>query len=415
MKKRIFACLLLVALCLAWMPVSAEGDKVEIVVWEMYGPDRGMPEWADQFNAMQDKIHVKNEFMVSHTELMQKLQVVSASNADLPNLILVDMFYAPVVDGLVGGLVDLTPYLAQEEGMAEDFYANLMGFSNIDGRQISLHGYANNIILYYNRALFEEAGLDPDAPPETWDQLIECAQALTTDDVWGFHNSAYSDSYYEVVSWNFQTFVWQAGGEMWTEDYKAAFNTDEGRAGLQFMVDMVQEYKVATTAYPENGFQLGKVAMIMEGTWMNNEFQTYLEDDLGATSLPYSVEPATNTGGEHWMIIPSTPEQEDASWAYMKYMLSEEIVTNICSRGGQVPTRISIADSEAFQSFADERPGIRASMDSMPFARMRANSPKYSEASEAIAPFIEQAIYGTTTVDDAITQAEAAWNAVMGF
>lgn len=413
---RLLACALVVALIAALSGgVALSDDKVSIVAWEMYGPDRGMDKWTDQFNQSQDKITVKDEFLVSHTELMQKLQVVAASGAELPNLVLVDMFYAPVVNELVDGLVDLNPYLDQEPGMREDFYENLLAFSDIDGKQISLHSYANNLVLYYNKALFAEAGLDPEQPPKTWDEMVEMAKKLTKDGQWGMLNTAFSDSYYETVSWNFQAYTWQNGGQVWTDDFHAAMNSPEAIGALKYMSDLVNTDKVSTTAPPENGFQLGKIAMIVDGTWNNANFQEYLGDDLAATQLPAGIESATNTGGEHWMILPSTKEKEDASWAYLKHMLSPEVVTNICSMGGQVPTRKSISDSGEFQAFANERPGIRASLDSLPIARMRAATPKYGQASEAIATYIQQAIYNTITPEDACAQMETAWNKAMGF
>ena len=416
-RSRLLACLVAVAIVTGLLGAAtlAEEEKISLVVWEMYGPDRGMDQWAEQFNQSQDQITVQDEFQVSHTELMQKLQVVAASGTELPNLVLIDMFYAPVVDGLVDGLVDLNPYLDQEEGMREDFYDNLREYSNIEGRQISLHAYANNLILYYNKALFAEAGLDPDTPPATWDELVEYAQKLTKDGQWGFHNTAYSDSYYETISWNYQTYAWQNGAEVWTEDFHAAMNTPEGIEALKYMSDLVNNYKVATTAPPENGFQLGKIAMVVDGTWMNNDYQTNLGDDLAAAPLPAGKEMATNTGGEHWMILPSTTQEEDASWEYLKFMLSPEIVINICSMGGQVPTLKSIAESDAFMEFANERPGILASLNSMPYARMRAASPKYGQASEAISGYIQQAIFGTMSAEDACAQMESAWNSAMGF
>lgn len=414
MKLKKLLCLAL-ALALCLTGASAALAEVDVVVWEMYGPDRGMDKWAEQFNQQNEGINVRDEFLVSHTELMQKLNVVAASGGELPDVILVDMFYAPVADGLVGGLVDLNPYIDQVPGMREDIYENLREFSNIDGRQISIHGYANNLVLYYNKALFTEAGLDPEQPPKDWTELVEYAQKLTKDGQWGFHMSAFHDSYYETISWMYETIAWQMGIDLWDDQFKATFNTPEGVEALQFMSDLINKYKVSTIAPPENGFQLGKIAMYLDGTWMNNEFETYLGEDLAAVPLPGNVTQATNTGGEHWMIVPSDKETEDAAWKYVQYMLSPEIVTNICSMGGQVPTLKSIADSEEFQSFADQHPGIRASLDSMPFARMRAASPKYGEASEAISTYIQQALYATMTPEDALAQAEIAWNSVMGF
>ena len=50
---------------------------------------------------------------------------------------------------------------------------------NTDGEIISLHGWSNCLILYYNKAMFEAAGLDPEAPPKNWDEIIEYGKKLT--------------------------------------------------------------------------------------------------------------------------------------------------------------------------------------------------------------------------------------------
>jgi maltose-binding protein MalE len=71
------------------------------------------------------------------------------------------------------------------------------------------------------------------------------------------------------------------------------------------MVDLLYKYKVGTTAPPEGAFEQGKVGMILNGTWMGRDYEAALGDDLAAAPLPYKKVPASNTGGEHWMILPS--------------------------------------------------------------------------------------------------------------
>ena len=379
----------------------------------MYGPKRGMDKITEQFNESQDGVFATDVFLVSHTELMQKIQVTAASSSGLPDAVLIDMFYAPLINDLVGN-VDLKPYIDADPTMSyDDFYENLRDYSMIDGKQISIHSYANNLILYYNKSLFEAAGLDPNKPPATWDELVTYAQALTTGDQLGFLCSAFYDSYYETVSWQYQVFVWQNGGEMWDENWQPAFNSPEGIEALQFMMDLIHKHGVSSTAPPENGFHQGKVAMLLDGTWMGNELEDALGDNLMAAPLPYNKAPATNTGGEHWMILPSEKAREDAAWQYISHFLSEAVVTEICANGGQVPTRKSIADSDAFQSFANEHVAIKTSMSVMDSARMRAASPNYGAASEAMSTYIQQALFNTMTAEDAVAAAAEAFAAAI--
>jgi ABC-type glycerol-3-phosphate transport system substrate-binding protein len=152
---------------------SGGGKPVNITVWEMYGPNNNYPQATDMFNKSQSEVFVTDEYIPSHTELVQKVQVSAAAGSELPHVILVDMFYAPVINELTG-LVDLNPYLENDPSIsADDFYENIKNYSNINGKQISLHAYANNIIFFYNKKLFKDAGLDPEKPPVTWTDLID--------------------------------------------------------------------------------------------------------------------------------------------------------------------------------------------------------------------------------------------------
>lgn len=389
-------------------PVVANDDIV-VVAWEMYGPQRNMDGLVAEFNAIDNGIYVDQEFLPGHAELIQRLMVVAAAESDIPDAVLVDMFYAPFIDELVGN-VDLRPFIDADPTLDYyDFYVSLREFSVVDGRQISIHAYANNLILYYNRAHFIEAGLDPYSPPRSWDDLVTYAQALTGDGQIGFHSHGFEATYYEGLSWVFQTFLWQNGGEVWDSNWQATFNSPQGIGALQFMVDLVHHYQVATTAPPAEGFQQGLISMFKEGTWMAQAFREALGDDLMAAPLPYNVTPATNIGGEHWQIIQSTPEQEAAMWEYISFMLSEHAVMEIISNGGQVPTRRSISEGEAFLSFIADCPGTTASMQSMEFGRMRATSSRYAAASEAKFHYLERAMFAVISVEEALAGAEVAW------
>jgi len=382
---------------------------IEILAWEMYGPIRNMDSMTQYFNEMQDEIFVHHEFLVDHEPLIQRMMVAASADVDIPDAILVDMFFAPFIHELVGN-ADLRPFIDADPTIDfYDFYDNLRDFSNVDGMQISIHAYANNIILFYNRSHFEEVGLDPYNPPRSWDDLMEYAMLLTTEDRWGFGCDAFGGGYFEFPSWTFQTLVWQNGGETWDSNWQPLFNSPEGIGALQFMVDMIHTYNVATTAPPAEGFQQGLISMMRTGTWMAESYLEALGDDLMAAPLPYSVRPATNIGGEHWMITQSNPETEAAAWEYISFFLSEYAFTHINHLGGLVPTRRSLSESEGFQLMAEANPGTRASVESMEFGHMRAASYRYAAASQALADHIELALFGAVTVEDALAGGAAAW------
>lgn len=397
-------------------PGEGSGDAVKITVWDVYGPGKGMDKAVEAFNSSHSDIAVTEEYITDQAEMMQKIQVAAASSGEnMPDVALTDMINSPLINEIVE-LVDLSTYLETDEKLpAEDFYENLLQYGQVDGKQISIPGYVNNMILYYNKELFENAGLDPEQPPKTWDELVSYAQKLTTDKVIGYMPSCLIDTYYEATSWQYQIFVWQCGGEMWdrSQNFKPMFNSPEGIEAMQFLHDLIYKYKVSTVTPPENAFPTEQLAMIMEGTWMGGDYLAALEDKLGAAPLPYNKEPATNTGGEQWCIISSDQVKEDAAWEFISYMENDEEALSTIFSSGYVPARKSLAESDFVLSLAETSPAIRASLDSLPSSKMRIASPKYNAASEASAGYLQQVLYDKISVEEGVQLAAEEFESVL--
>lgn len=130
----------------------------------------------------------------------------------------------------------------------EQWYAPLIPSTMKDGKTYFIRHQVEVRVLMYRKDLFESAGYD--RPPKDWDELVEFAKKLTVDkdgdgniDQWGYGYSAAPSG--ETVLETFGSFLNMAGGKLWNEDGTAAFNSPEGEAALQFMVDLVHTHKVA--------------------------------------------------------------------------------------------------------------------------------------------------------------------------
>lgn len=207
MTKKALTLLLILSLLLGSfaLSASAEGGKTQIALWHVYGDSTGLNDVVADFNASQDEIEVIASYYASHDDLLTKLQVTAASgSSERPDIILIDCVKVSAVNEIFP-LVDLTPYLDQDDDLDfDDFYPVFQKFSmNTDGEIISLHGWSNCLILYYNKAMFEAAGLDPEAPPKNWDEIIEYGKKLTDADkgIWGFELGLVRDNSNEGYSW----------------------------------------------------------------------------------------------------------------------------------------------------------------------------------------------------------------------
>ena len=172
----------------------------------------------------------------------------------------------------------------------------------------------SNQVLYYNKDMFREVGLDPEKPPTNWDELIEYGKLLTRDvtgdgkvDEWGLTFPLKADEggvYYYI------THLWQAGGELYNEDFTAvAFNDEFGEKAAQFWWDLLHEHEITPLAPPAQGFQTGRIAMEL-GT--SARLAAHLEQvtfELGIAHMPSDEVKVTGLGGGNLAIFQKQPRE----------------------------------------------------------------------------------------------------------
>ncbi|WP_199547679.1 ABC transporter substrate-binding protein [Streptomyces sp. N35] len=183
-----------------------------------------------------------------------------------------------------------------------------------DGKVYGVPNVNYSVGLVYNRALFEKAGLDPEAPPQTWDEVRAAAKKIA--DLGDGHVGYGEYGGGNVGGWHFAQSIFSRGGEM-VVDGKAAFNSAEGKAVLQTLHDMRWEddsvgKKVLIgweTLMQQMG--AGKTGMMLGApdvvTDVVQKFQGKVED-YGITSIPEGK--ASLTGGEAYMINPKANAAE---------------------------------------------------------------------------------------------------------
>lgn len=145
-------------------------------------------------------------------------------------------------------LTDITSYFSewpQEE--QDDFNWNPTWDSyEEDGKLYGLPLGLHTRTIAYRKDMFEAAGLDPNVPPKSWDELIEYAQKLTKDDVWGL--GIYIGPHIASSEVFIMPAAWSRGGSIFDEETQmATFNSPEVVDTIQWMYDCIYKYKVTPT------------------------------------------------------------------------------------------------------------------------------------------------------------------------
>ena len=389
------------------------GDTVEVTVWHYWDGTN-----ADTFDAMVDEYNASHEGVeiktsnVPNADFLTKLRA-SATSKTLPDIAIGDLVWVPQINE-IGSLADLGPLLPSD--VISDINPALTSFGTIDGKQVSVPVSANNLGYIYNKTLFEAAGIDPEAPPTTWEELKADGQKLlaaTGKPAYELFTQAGDNG--EGLTWNFQVNLWQAGGEFLNEDNtEAAFNTDAGKEALGYWVDLIDSGLSKVGAWGELG--KSEVASATDGSWMVGIWAPDPPFDFGVGPAPYPEDgtPTTNLGGEQAMVFDNSTETTKAAADFLAWFLEPEQVLSWSEATGMLPVTNSVATSDDYLSWVDEnQPRLRPYVEQMADAHARPNTPLYPAISLAFAQQVEKALTGDVSVDEALENAEKAVNDVI--
>lgn len=339
-------------------------------------------------------------------ELLTKLQTAIIAG-ETPTMAIADLVAMPLLIK-TGALLPLDDYIAEAGIDLADYFEGPLVYGLYEGKRYSLPVSANTLALFWNKDLFKKAGLDPDRPPQTWEELVEFGRIIKEKTgKWGYELFTAGG---EGTTWQWQVFLWAAGGEFLTPDLSSpAFNSGAGVRALQFWVDLVHTYQISPLA-PWGLFGRGEAAMVMDGSWMTQFFPLQVDFELGTSPFPYPADgrPATNLGGEQIFIFKCDPELERAAWDFIEWFSSTEIQVQWCRLTGFLPIKRSVAADPTYVAWVkNARPLLLPFIEAMEYAHPRPPVPDYPRISDIVAHYIVEALYQRMTPAAALDAAAA--------
>lgn len=182
--------------------------------------------------------------------------------------------------------------------------------------------------VLWNKDLFEKAGLDPERPPKTWDELIAYARKIDqlSPDIYGYGISVAED----YSPWQtFIPYLWNNGGDVLSSDFsRSVFNSKASREAFEFY-QRLKKYSVLNRLEQiDQLFAAGRIGIILSGAW---NFKTIAKTNsslrYGATQVPTPRKHQTGYsfgGGEMLVILKKTKYPKEA-FAFMRYLASKEV------------------------------------------------------------------------------------------
>jgi len=396
------------ALALALGPFAAAAQTD--ITFQLWGSPQEGEVWArvaEAFHAGHPDINVKVE-VADWDSYWEKLRVL-VSGGTPPDVFAMDAPLYPDWQSR-GALLNLQPYLdADPSALDGVFPLTLEAYKTKDG-YFGLPRDFQAIVLYYNKDMFDAAGVAYPTDDWSWDDLRAAAKALTLDkdgngktDQWGF----WAEAYDQEPFWG--SVIWSYGGDIVDAPAgKTLIGSDAAAAGFEFIRAMWLDDKSMPTQsqlaqFGYDGFLSGISAMGVSGHWS--------VPDYAAAGLNFDVAPlpkgpagrATGVNSAGFVISARTPNP-DAAWQFVKFATGEVGQTELAKLGFAVPIRESVAKSDAYLKQAVP---IRHQLfvDALAYARTKPVFRGYEDWASAVGDALATIWDGDADVADALAQA----------
>jgi sn-glycerol 3-phosphate transport system substrate-binding protein len=327
-----------------------------------------------EFEKSHPDIKIKSIYAGSYQDSVAKALTAykGGSAPQLAVLLSTDMF--TLIDE--GAIVPFDPLVKTDEDRKwhDGFYKAFMANSQTGGKTWGIPFQRSTIVMYYNKDLFKEAGLNPDAPPSTWDELVADAKKLTKTDSagqttqWGLEIPSGGSFAY----WLFQALTTPNDAILMNQDGNEVYlDKPAVIESVQFWHDLAYKHKVMPTGTIDWGttpkdFLVGKTAMMWTTTGNLTNVRKNAKFDFGVAPMPKAKRGGSPTGGGNFYLFESaTPEQRQAAFEFVKWMTSPENAAAWSIDTGYVAVSPAAWETDKMKAYVKEVPQATVARDQL--------------------------------------------------
>ena len=394
---------------LALTATTALAGDVRVTVAE-YSSKTGpyFEKMAAQFEEANPDINVEIE-VTPWDVLLQKLttDISGGANADLAIIgtrWLLDFVEQDVAEPLDG-------YIDDE--FRGRFIETFLSPSVMEDKVFGLPIAASARAMFYNKSLFEEAGVEP---PETWEDVKAAAEKISAlgDDIAGFGlqgKEIETDVYFYYPMWSY-------GGSILDEDGSSGLDSEAAIQAATLYKEMIDGglTQDGPTAYSredvQNLFKQGKVGMMITAPFLSNQIKEEAPDlEYGIVPIPAGPDGDRGTYGVTDSIIMfSNSDNKDEAWKFMDFLFTQGPRSEFTQGEGFLPVNAAVSEEDAFTQNED----LKAFAAVLPDARFAPVITGWEEIADATSAALQRVYLGEATPEEALTAAAAEADRILG-
>ena len=370
--------------------------------------------YAAEFEKENPGIKVKPIYSGTYQESIVKALTAHKSGTPPVTSVLLSTDMYTLIDEEAIVAFDDVAKSAEDKAWLKSFFPAFMANSQTGGKTWGIPFQRSTIVLYWNKELFKEAGLDPNKAPANWKEMLEYAQKLTKRDAsgnttqWGVQVPSSGFPY-----WLFQGFTTPNGVELMnangTETY---YDKPEVIEALAFWVDLSRKHKVMAPGVIEWGttpkdFFEKKAAMIWTTTGNLTNIKGNAKFDFGVAMLPAAKRRGSPTGGGNFSIFgKSTPAQQAAALKFIKWITTPERAAQWGIDTGYVAVRPDAWETPKMKDYVKGFPVAAVARDQLQYSVAELSTHENQRVTKALNDGLQAALTGAKTPEQAMKDAQ---------
>lgn len=389
---------------------SADG-KVEVDFWTFWGSETRRPiieKIISDFNASQDRIVVKHTYLPWGDIWTKNLASIAAKN---PADVIINDIASVDQRASKKQNTDLTAYLEQDN-IQDRFYENLWENVLYEDKAYAIPFNTDTRMLYYNKKAFREAGLDPEKPPATWDELEEYAIKLDKKNGNGYDQVGFHPLWgdFGIDNWLLNA----DGGEGYFDNEgNMHINTPAKVEAINWIKSWndrlgkktVDAMQAEFGSEQSNPFISGKVAMwIHQGTFATQIRDYGADMEVGIAPIPEKTAGSGHSsgGGGFVVEIPQGAKHPDEAWEFIKYLTDYDAQKYWALKNfDNVANKEAASDPELSSD-----PIYKATVDNLAVTTHFRAPISVPDFKNLITPQIDAALLGNISAEEALSKAE---------
>jgi sn-glycerol 3-phosphate transport system substrate-binding protein len=374
--------------------------------------------YAAEFNAANPDVRVTAVFAGGYADIYKAVDTALKGGGQGPDvaIFLTTDMYSLIDNDYIIPLDDFIKAMPDGEAYLKDFFPAFLLNSQAFGQTWGIPFQRSTPVLYYNKTLFKENGLDPEKAPANWQELRDFAAKLTTPERWGLLIPSEGFPY-----WLFQGFAIGNGQNLVGEESnKVYFNTPSTVEALEYFANLSLKDGVMPKGIIKWGdtpadFWSGKAAMIYHTTGSLTNILKNANFEVGVGYLPAGkVSYGAPTGGGNLYILKSSPaEKQAAAWRWIQFLTTPEKQADWTVATGYIAARQAAWQTETLKKLVAEKPQYAVARDQLQYAAKELSTHRGSDVQRAFGLAVQAVLLGEKDAKTALDEAQATAEALL--